>query len=150
MSRCLHPCPSCARHLRSGETACPFCDAPLPAGFGACTSVAPADRSPGRVKSRAAVLFFAATAATACGGQTAATSTGTGDGGHDAAARDGAAIDDAGEDVDAMPIAAYGPAPIRDSGARDAPSDALTDGPSDDASDAGLPVLYGPAPIDAG
>jgi len=156
MSRRLHPCPSCARHLRAGESACPFCEAPLPAGFGASTSPAPAGRPRGRVSSRAALLFFAATAATACGGQTAG-SMFTGDGGgRDAAANDGAPLEDAGEDADAMPVVMYGPGPVFDSGPRfdggshDASPDAPGDGSPDDASDAGLPVLYGPAPVDAG
>jgi len=26
----LRPCPACARHVRSSEAACPFCDATLP------------------------------------------------------------------------------------------------------------------------
>lgn len=26
----LHPCPACARHVRSNERTCPFCDATLP------------------------------------------------------------------------------------------------------------------------
>lgn len=27
----LRPCPSCARHVRSSDTTCPFCDAVVPA-----------------------------------------------------------------------------------------------------------------------
>ena len=27
----LRPCPTCERHVRDSETACPFCDAALPA-----------------------------------------------------------------------------------------------------------------------
>jgi hypothetical protein len=34
----LHVCPSCARHVRASETACPFCAARL--GFATRTSVA--------------------------------------------------------------------------------------------------------------
>jgi hypothetical protein len=59
---CMHPCSSCARHVRSYETACPFCDAPLP---GAC--VLPDAPPLARVASRAALAFFATAAIVACG-----------------------------------------------------------------------------------
>lgn len=66
MSRRLQPCPSCAQHVRAGEIRCPFCEAALPAGFGARIS---SGEAVGRPMSRAALLFFGATAAAACGGQ---------------------------------------------------------------------------------
>ena len=59
---CMHPCPSCARHVRSFETTCPFCEATLP---GAC--LLPDAPPLGRVASRAAITFFAAAAIAACG-----------------------------------------------------------------------------------
>jgi hypothetical protein len=63
---CLHACPSCARHVRSSETSCPFCDATL---SGKCEL--PHAPSLGRVSSRAVLSFFAATAAlSACGKST--------------------------------------------------------------------------------
>jgi len=62
MSQCLHPCPSCAQHLRASETVCPFCDAALPEGFGICAQPAPR----GRPMSRAALLFVGANAAAGC------------------------------------------------------------------------------------
>lgn len=63
--RSLFPCPSCARHVRSDESTCPFCDAALSADF-----VAPlATRIAGQPLSRAALVFAtaAAMAGTACG-----------------------------------------------------------------------------------
>ena len=63
MSSCLHPCPSCDRHVRSSEPSCPFCETTLP---GKCEL--PHSAPVGRVASRAVLSFFAATAAlTACG-----------------------------------------------------------------------------------
>ncbi len=83
---CMHPCPSCARHVRSYEAACPFCEAQLP---GKCTL--PDAPPAGRASSRAALLFAAgaAVAAMACG------KTSGGGGG-----------------CNPMPVAKYGPAPI--------------------------------------
>jgi hypothetical protein len=140
MSRCFHPCPSCAQHLRADETTCPFCEAPLPAGFGACT---PARGASGPPVSRAALLFVGATVAAACGGQT---STAPSDGGRDALTNEGG-----GDDTDAQPVALYGPGPIQlDSGPGEASPDAETDAPSDATDSGGSPVLYGPAPVDGG
>jgi hypothetical protein len=64
MSPSFCPCPRCKRHLRAGESACPFCGAPLPADF------CPAPRAVAPVTgpfARAAILFVGA-ATTACGG----------------------------------------------------------------------------------
>ena len=52
---CLHVCPSCARHVRSIETTCPFCDETLPGDFGVCGE----PRASGRPLSRAAFLHHA-------------------------------------------------------------------------------------------
>jgi hypothetical protein len=104
--------------------------------------------------SRAALLFVGATVTAGCGGQTEASPFPPGDGGRDAAGRDAAASDGGGDDTDAAPVPAYGPGPIWDSGPReaspDAPTDAPTDAPSDASDAGGLPVMYGPAPVDAG
>ena len=66
MATRLIPCPSCARHVRSSDAACPFC--------GAATVQAPAPAvSRGRL-SRAAFIAVSAAgalAATDCGGSTA-------------------------------------------------------------------------------
>jgi hypothetical protein len=135
MSQCLHPCPSCAQHLRSTETVCPFCDAALPEGFGVCARSAGAQ---GRPMSRAALLFVGATVAASCGGSTE--SGFVSDGG-----REGS-TDSGDGDLDG-PVALYAPSPVdagpRPDAATDAPTDAQPgwDGPA---------VLYGPAMIDSG
>ena len=67
MSSHLLPCPSCARHVRSTESACPFCaTARIP-------SAAPAPRSPAKRLSRAALFALGASAAAvaACSGSVA-------------------------------------------------------------------------------
>lgn len=110
---CMHPCPSCARHVRSYETACPFCEARLP---GECTlpdDVGAEPRSPGgRPLTRAALVLMGATAITACGKS----------GANDPAAH-GSAVDiygpapvaDAGlAEPPPLPVAVYGPPPIAD------------------------------------
>ena len=52
----LRLCSSCTRHVRVGETTCPFCSAEL-------SPIAVAPASPrGRAKSRSAVVFFGAAA----------------------------------------------------------------------------------------
>jgi hypothetical protein len=135
MSR-LHPCPSCARHLRAGETACPFCGAVLSGTFGASAPIAPSN---GRPMSRAALLFAAATVAASCGG--AIESTGAPDGGHDAARSA-----DGGDDPDALPVTLYGPGPVNEDAGR--AQDAGTDSAGE--YDGGMPVMYGPAPINDG
>jgi hypothetical protein len=141
MSQCLHPCPSCAQHLRPSETVCPFCQAALPAGFGACTRDAPR----GRPMSRAALLFVGATVAASCGGATESGSSG-GDGGKEAATDSGG-----GDDTDAEPVALYGPAPIHDGGPKLDGSLDAADAAKDAASgDEGTAVMYGPATIDSG
>jgi hypothetical protein len=59
-------CPSCNRHVKTSERACPFCDATLPAGLDRTEPL----RGGGGAKSRAALLFLSATAAMggeACG-----------------------------------------------------------------------------------
>jgi len=66
----LVPCPSCARHVRVSEAACPFCASALPDALRA----SPAPRMPGSRLSRAATyalgvaLSAGITATAACGG----------------------------------------------------------------------------------
>ena len=57
----LVACAGCARHVRCGEDACPFCGAALPA----CPHATTID--PPVALSRAALLFLGATAVAACG-----------------------------------------------------------------------------------
>ena len=120
----LLPCPSCTRHVRASETACPFCAAALVARV---TST-PA-RSPNKRLSRAALFALGASAAAvaACSGSVTPGAP-AGDGGAlDGSARDAVADDD----VQAVP--AYGIAPM----------DAGNDGP--------VPApLYGAPPPDDG
>ncbi|HEY3820527.1 MAG TPA: hypothetical protein VGL81_25350 [Polyangiaceae bacterium] len=149
MSQSLVPCPSCARHLRAGGATCPFCDAALPAGFGASArAIGPR----GRPASRAAMLFAAAALAASCGGTTESTTSGSSDAGRDAA-REGAA----GDDTDAEGVTLYGPGPVNidagpgvDAGRADASSqDAATEDAPNQGFD-GSAVLYGPAPVNDG
>ena len=69
MNAFLHPCPSCQRHVRTDEAACPFCAVNLQGAF---AGVAP-PRLPPRRMSRAALLalgtMVSATPLTACGGE---------------------------------------------------------------------------------
>lgn len=58
----LVPCPSCRRHVRSCEAACPFCSSALPTNFGA--SAIPSTRK--RLDRLAAFTFAATLAATGC------------------------------------------------------------------------------------
>jgi len=123
----LRPCASCAQHIRASERQCPFCDAPVPDGFGdAATDAA----SLGRPISRAALLFVGAAVAAACSGSETTSSGGSdasGDVGADVGASDGSTFD--------SPVALYGPAPV----------DA-----SPDTSDGGIIAAYGPPPVDSG
>jgi hypothetical protein len=104
---CLHVCPSCARHVRSIETTCPFCEEALPDDFGVCGE----PRAAGRPLTRAAFLLMSATALTACG-----KSPGAG-GGADiygpppVDARPDSGTTTAPEPVP-QPVAVYGPAPV--------------------------------------
>lgn len=59
----LVTCPSCARHVRSSETACPFCSVALPER---ASDAAPASPFTGRL-TRAALVFAGAAAVAACG-----------------------------------------------------------------------------------
>jgi len=60
------PCPSCRRHVRANENACPFCSSALPEGL------APIPGARARM-SRGALLAFASTlAVTGCGASTEA------------------------------------------------------------------------------
>ncbi len=107
----LSLCTACQRHIQSTETACPFCGAATPEGFGA-TARAPLGDRP---LSRAALLFASAAAVAAC----------SSDDSHPAPvplygpapinipdAGDSGSADDAGPAIDSGLVAAYGPAPV--------------------------------------
>jgi hypothetical protein len=146
------PCPSCRRHVRAGDAACPFCGA---AGA-AEPAVAPSASVPGQRLSRGAMFAFAVSVA-AC--------SSSGDDGNPGLMYGGPPIDASTLDTGAAdggldsgnPAPAYG-APA-DTGTPDASKpdtgNADTGGASDvgaDTSDTGGPApLYGlPPPSDAG
>jgi hypothetical protein len=94
-SAALLPCPSCSRHVRAAESACPFCAAPLPAAFRDFKPPAP----PRQRLSRAALFALgAATATTACGGTTSASPSPYEDDSGQAAIADGASTSPNGGD----------------------------------------------------
>jgi hypothetical protein len=101
----LLACPSCLRHVRVTEDACPFCASGIPASF----RDLPMPRPPARRLSRAALYAFGATTiglATACSGSV------TNIGGD--AAPDGSG-EEAGQPLYGGPTPAYGaPAPVPD------------------------------------
>lgn len=122
MARRLHPCASCARHVRVTDVSCPFCGGPM----GEVTAVPVASRA----LSRAAVVFFGATTLAACvggpgdpststssgGGSSSGTSSGaSGSSGAPGASSSGTSGDPEPEpDPGAQPL--YGPAPVNDAG----------------------------------
>jgi hypothetical protein len=121
----LEPCPSCARHVRAIERACPFC--------GASTEVALSRATPSERLGRAALFVFGTAMATSAG--CSATTTQQLDSGvpddsnvADAGAADGGQQDsgffppygtpppqDAGHDSGGL-MGAYGAPPPRDAG----------------------------------
>ena len=72
----LAPCPSCARHVRATETACPFCARSLPRGLAARVPPAADVRL-----TRLAAFTFAASVAVGAGAVVVACSGQTDDGG---------------------------------------------------------------------
>jgi hypothetical protein len=131
MSVRLAPCPSCRRHVRADETACPFCAAVLPADF--VPPPRPVVRAVGPF-TRSAVLFLGATA---CGGSVAPTEPTpipfygpavVEDAGAEASMRDASADAAATDAADAEPsgLIYYGPAPVL----LDASGDQETDAPA--------------------
>lgn len=139
----LVPCPSCARHVRSSESACPFCSAQLPSRL-ASRAVPSTSR---RLDRLAAFTFATTVAVVGCSGTTETPTV--------------------EEDIGAVqPM--YGKPPDydagpkdagkRDSGARDSGRDARPDGavdagpadagPCEVRDDGGVMALYGLPPID--
>ena len=114
----LAPCPSCARHVRVSETACPFCHAAIPEG------ITPVPGTNKRLSRAAAYAFTATMAATsgavvvACGATAQPAYGGPGipsEGGSTDGASDGATDADAGGAQPAYGAPAYGAQPV-DSG----------------------------------
>jgi hypothetical protein len=144
----LIACPSCSRHVRTSESACPFCKGELPASFASL----PAPRPPSERLSRAALYAFGASSiglAAACTNSTtvlyggpppgvedasADVANGGGGSGNDGSVTDGAAPDSPtaqplyGASFDgAIPIEDGSPGGDRDSGTT-AADGAPTDG----------------------
>jgi hypothetical protein len=95
MSTPFIPCPGCKRHILSSESACPFCQSPVPDDFGETRR--PAGRPTTGPFARAAIFFMGA-ATTAC---SSSSSPGA------PPVVDASIMDDAGEPV---PGVFYGPA----------------------------------------
>jgi hypothetical protein len=138
----LQQCPSCSRHIKTEEAACPFCGHATPQGFSELVR----PKGPPAL-SRAAVLFMSATAVTGLAAPLACGSSSTG-GGNEV---------DSGQHDSGGPVAAYGPAIIdsglQDSGQQDTGGPLPAYGPAviDSGLDSGGPVAaYGPAIIDSG
>jgi hypothetical protein len=114
----LLACPSCGRHVRLSELACPFCEAPLPLSF--ANTILP--RASGLRSSRGALFALGATSLALAAGCSHPDALATSDAGivtTVAASRDGAvsnrsdagqAEDDA-DDNDEAAIAVYGGPP---------------------------------------
>jgi hypothetical protein len=122
----LLACPSCARHVRVTESACPFCAASLPEAFAA----APAPRAPTKRLSRAALYAFGATSITVAAACSSGSGTPAGD-------TDGSTADAPPDSPSAMPL--YGAA------APDGGFDEDDGGP-----DVSAAPLYGASPREAG
>src|SRR5688572_19268691 len=120
MYRPLVPCPSCKRHVRAAEAACPFCAEPLPDDIGARAIPG----APHRMTRAAAFVFGATVAVAGCGTDTDGGGAGGGGG------EGGMASSSTGPADDGGVMALYG-----------APTDA---GPPDD--DGGGQAEYGASP----
>lgn len=138
------PCPSCRRHVRSGDSACPFCASALPSDHASRAIPRPTARL-GR-----GALFAFAVSVTACGSSTegdpitadTGTTTDTGSTKADTGSAADTLVNDTGG-----PVAAYGGPPI-DSGVADTGAKQDTSTPPDE--DGGPAPLYGLPPPDSG
>lgn len=116
----LLPCPSCQRHVRTREAACPFCATALTSEWRAhVPALAP---TPKRLSRAAAFVFGATVGVAACSGEAVIEPGGEGGGGADGAGGAGGS-------------GGFGGSPIFDAG------------PDDDG---GNQTLYGDPAIDAG
>src|SRR5580704_15710217 len=109
-------CASCARHVKDGDGACPFC--------GAITSDAKYAGNSGKfARNRLGVLFGATTSLVAGAAVISACSDGTNTGGAPAIFYGGAIIEDAGAATDTGAPATFYGAAIPDAGPQDAGHD---------------------------
>lgn len=138
----LLPCPSCGRHVRRTETACPFCASVT------AFAPAPSSRTPTERLGRAAIMAFGAAAATTVAACSGSPVPAYGAPAPDAGELDGGPIEaDDGGGVDA----AYGGPPF-DAGA-DSGLVAAYGGPPDAGTDSGggaVPAYGAPGLVDAG
>ncbi|MFO0664129.1 MAG: hypothetical protein U0174_09260 [Polyangiaceae bacterium] len=125
----LVPCPSCGRHVKASDAACPFCAGIMP------QKAALTGRTLGV---RAAMFFGASAVVVACGGKTECTDDRTD------CTSSSSSTSSSGAPVYGAPVAMYGaPAP------GDAGSDATGDGGSDASSDATVNDATSDAPVAA-
>lgn len=141
MVQSLIPCPSCARHVLSSETTCPFCSTALPNDL-ASQAVPAAGR---RLSRAAAFVFGASLAVSGCSGEVnGGSSGGSTSGGNETDAGADTGPDDDGGVVplygappdDGGGMALYGAPPPEDAGSPDAPDD----------SGGGVPLYGAPPP----
>src|SRR5262249_12643085 len=127
----LVPCPTCQRHVRTTESACPFCRAALPADLDARAVPAASQR----LSRAAAFVFGASLAVTSCGGEvtedkSASGAEGATSGGMGGATTGGSTTGSTssasttgststGPDDDGGNVALYGDPPPRDAGPSD-------------------------------
>lgn len=147
MAASLVPCPSCGRHVRVAERACPFCAASLSRGAQSAAVIPSATQR----MSRAAAFTFAASLAIAgCGDSTPSPDAAVDSGGNTDTGNPsdngtpvdtGTPTDSGAPDDNGGPVPLYG-APADVPPAQDVP--AVDAGPSDDG---GAMPLYG-APAD--
>lgn len=134
MAGSLVPCPSCARHVRASEHACPFCRSALPAGLAARA----VPNTTQRLSRAAAFTFAASLAATGCASDPVPNDTGVvADTGSDS----GSVVTDRGTATDQQ-------APADTGAVADAGSTTDTGSAPDDVG--GPAPLYGLPALDAG
>jgi hypothetical protein len=131
----LLACPSCSRHVRMTEQACPFCASSLPETFAAT----PAPRAPTKRLNRGALYAFASTSITVAAACSSASTPAYGGAFPDDAALD--ATDAADDQADVGAVALYG-APAEPVDATDDVDAGSDDGPR------AMPA-YGAAALDA-
>ncbi len=137
----LEPCPTCQRHVRISESACPFCGGDVREAFSTLTPRAAPRTRLGRAALFAFGITAAASAIPGCGDdgddEGDKTSDAGQNGSEDGGATDGGQAGGNNDDSGGV-VALYGAAP---------PEDAGMGTPSEDA---GVVAIYGAAPSDQG
>ncbi|MBL8683970.1 MAG: hypothetical protein JNK05_32660 [Myxococcales bacterium] len=141
MANALVPCGGCGRHVRSSETACPFCGATV--NEDARAKAIPAANT--RMTRNAMFVFATTLALSGCAASTGPSDSGTGG---DVQSTDSGVPQDSGVADSGNPVAMYGAPQPTDSGVTQ-DSGVVTDTGIQDGG--GNVALYGsPAPVDAG